>query len=233
MYNKFAKIYDNWHSFLDYESLAQKLVQFIEQYRPGSRSVLEVACGTGQFLRRLSTKYQVEGSDISPEMLAVAKMRCPGVPLHESDMMKIDIPHRFDVVACLFSSISYNRTVDRMNQAVERMAQHLNPGGILLIEPYFSPETIWRDDLRFDTFNSPEQKIASMYVTKVEGNLAIRDIHYLLGEKTGIEHFIERYEIGLFTDAEYRAAITRLGLEVVYDHKGIFGRGMYIGLLST
>jgi len=232
MYKKLAKIYDNLYSFKDYESLAQKLVQFIEQYRPGARSVLEVACGTGQFLRRLSTKYQVEGSDISPEMLTVAKMHCPGVPLHESDLIEIDIPRQFDVVACLFSSISYLGTVSRMNQAVERMSRHLNPGGILIIEPFFSPETIWEDDLRLDTFNSTEQKIASMYVTKVEGNLAICDIHYLLGEKTGVEHFVERHEFGLFTDAEYRASITRLGLEVSYDHRGIFGRGMYIGSLS-
>lgn len=232
MYKKLANIYDNLHSFKDYDLLAGRLVQFIEQYRPGSRSFLEVACGTGQFLRRLSKEYQVEGSDISPEMLAIAAMRCPGVPLHESDMIELDIPRRFDVVACLFSSISYTLTVARMNQAVERMARHLNPGGIVIIEPFFSPETIWKDDLRLNTFDSAEQKIASMYVTKVEGNIAACDIHYLLGEKTGVEHFVERHEFGLFTDAEYRASITRLGLEVSYDHQGIFGRGVYIGSLS-
>ena len=232
MYGKMAKVYDNLHHFKDFDSLAQKLETVIEQYRHGARSVLEVACGTGQFLRRLMTKYQVEGADNSREMLAIAAAHCPGVPLHEADMVELNLPSRFDVVVCLFSSICYVRTVDRMNRAVERMAGHLNPGGILIVEPYFSPETIWRNDVRLNTYDGPEQKIAWMYTTRVEGTVAIADYHFLVGEATGVEHFVERHEFGLFTDAEYRGSMERVGLKVSYDAAGVYGRGMYVGSMS-
>lgn len=229
MYGKMAKVYDNLHHFKEFDSLTQKLESVIEQYRPGARSILEVACGTGQFLRRLMKKYEVEGVDSSPEMLAVAAAHCPRIPLHETDMVELSLSGRFDVVACLFSSICYVRTADRMNRAVERMAEHLNPGGILLIEPHFSPETIWRNDVRLNTYDGPDQKIAWMYTTRVEGRLAIADYHFLVGEETGVEHFVERHEFGLFTDAEYRASMERLGLKVSYDAVGVYGRGMYVG----
>lgn len=232
MYGKMAKVYDQLHHFKDFDSLAQKLETAIEQYRHGARSILEVACGTGQFLRRLMKKYQVEGADISPEMLAVAATHCPDVPLHQADMVELSLSGRFDVVACLFSAISYARTVDRMNQAVERMARHLNPNGILIIEPFFSRESVWRNDVRLTTYQSPEQKMAWMYTTKVEGSLAIADYHFLVGEETGVEHFVERHEFGLFTDIEYRASMERLGLKVSYDAAGVYGRGMYVGARS-
>lgn len=232
MYGKMAKAYDNLHHFKDFDSMAQKLDAAIEQYRPGARRILEVACGTGQFLRRLMKKYEVEGADSSSEMLAIAAVHCLGIPLHEMNMVDLSLPGRFDVVACLFSAIAYVRTVDRMNQAVERMAEHLNPGGILIIEPYFSPETIWRNDVRLNTYEGPDQKIAWMYTMKVEGRLAIADYHFLVGDEAGVEHFVERHECGLFTDAEYRASMERLGLKVSYDAAGVYGRGMYVGSMS-
>ena len=37
-----------------------------------------------------------------------------------------------DVVTCLFSSIGYARTTDRLNAAVASMADHLLPGGVLI-----------------------------------------------------------------------------------------------------
>lgn len=230
MYIKTASFYDDLYSFKDFEAMAQKLEQFIQEYRSGCENVLEVACGTGQFLRRLLKKYRVEGVDISADMLSVAAGYCPGVPLHQADMVEFDAGRRFDVVACLFSSIAYVGTLERMRRAVEKMAAHLNPQGVLLIEPFFTPETCWNHDIRLNVHDGPDRKIAWMYVTEVVGKLAVAEIHYLIGERTGVEHFTERHELGLFTDAEYREALERLGLDVHYDSTGACGRGMYIGV---
>src|SRR5215831_4572594 len=41
------------------------------------------------------------------------------------------------------SSIGYIKILETLSQAVRCMAQHLVPGGVLLIEPWFTPET-WR-----------------------------------------------------------------------------------------
>ena len=72
-----------------------------------------------------------------------------------------------------------------------------------------------------------------MYLTQVQGTLAVADIHYLVGCSTGVKHFTERHELGLFTDAEYRDAMERVGLNVSYETEGVYGRGIYIGVSST
>jgi ubiquinone/menaquinone biosynthesis C-methylase UbiE len=229
MYSESAKLYDELHSFKDYAEMASRLTAMIRQYRPGAESFLEVACGTGQFLKRLQDDFRVEGMDISAEMLSIASERCPGVPLHQADMAEFEISHRFDVIACLFSSIAFAQPVVRMQHTVKRMASHLTPKGVLLLEPYFSPETCWDRDLRLNVYDGKDRKIAWMYVTDVKENLAVVEHHYLFGERTGVKHFTERQELGLFTDVEYREAIEHAGLTVSYDPLGIYGRGMYIG----
>jgi ubiquinone/menaquinone biosynthesis C-methylase UbiE len=45
-------------------------------------SLLDVACGTGKHLEQLMRWYQVEGLDLDDGLLAIARERLPGVPLH-------------------------------------------------------------------------------------------------------------------------------------------------------
>jgi len=60
-------------------------------------------------LEYLRNHYEVEGLDISQELLTIAGQRNPGVPLHLGDMTNFDLGRAFDVVTCLFSAIAYGR----------------------------------------------------------------------------------------------------------------------------
>ncbi len=55
-------------------------------------------------------------------------------------MTEFDLATTYDAVTCLFSAIGYVRTVDRMNRAVACMARHVKPGGVLIVEPWITPE---------------------------------------------------------------------------------------------
>jgi SAM-dependent methyltransferase len=145
-------------------------------------------------------------------------------------MVDFSLGHTFDVVTCLFSSIGYVKTAENLYRTVVNMVRHLRPGGLVVIEPWFTPEKYWTGTITANFVNEPNLKIAWMYISKIEGRVSILDIHYLVGTPQSVEHFEERHEIGLFTHEEYIEAFQKAGLEVQYDPEGLFGRGMYVGI---
>ncbi len=233
MFSKTARYYDKIYAFKDYQAETQYLIAVIQQNLcSGGIQLLDVACGTGRHIEHLKNHFEVEGLDISHESLELARERNPGVPFHHADMIDFNIGRQFDIVTCLFSSIGYVRTVENLQRAVSCMAQHIKPGGILLIEPWFTPDT-WRPGTVHAQFiDEPELKIARINTSFAEGRLSYFDLHYLIGTPQNTEHFVERHELGLFTQDEMASAFKGAGLQVSYDDKGPTGRGLYIGKLG-
>jgi ubiquinone/menaquinone biosynthesis C-methylase UbiE len=229
MYIKSAKYYDAIYQSLDYKGVSQRIYSLIQQINPNSKTLLDVGCGTGKHLEYWRETLQVEGLDLSAEMLEIARVRCPRVPFHQGNMVKFDVGHSFDVITCLFSSIAAVRTVENMNAAIASMAHHLNPQGILFIEPWFGPENYWVGKLTANFVDQPDLKIAWMYRSEIEGLISILDNNYLIGTPEGITYFTERHELGLFTHEEYQDAFRYVNLEVEYDTVHLFNRGLYIG----
>ena len=228
MFSRSARIYDAiYASVRDYPREAAELDRLIQERRPGARTLLDVACGTGAHLEHLEG-YGVEGLDLDPEMLAVARERLPDVPFHEGDMAAFDLGERFDTVVCMFSSIGYVRTEERLSSAIASMARHLEPGGVLVVEPWLSPD-VWMDRHVGAVFvDDPELKIARMNVAQREGTVSMFEFEYLVGTPDGIERFTERHELGLFRVEQYLQAFRIAGLEAEHDQEGPMGRGLYI-----
>ena len=116
-----------------------KLRDIVRRVTPAASTLLDVACGTGRHLEFLQQHFQVEGLDLSPDMLEVARARCPGVPFHEGSFVDFHLGRLFDAVTCLFGSIGYAGTPDGLHQAIGSMARHLKPGGVLIVEPWLMP----------------------------------------------------------------------------------------------
>ena len=233
MFTKSAQFYDALFDFKDYGSTASRVHDLIQQLNPMATSLLDVACGTGRHIEYLRAYYRVEGLDISSEMLLNARKRCPEVLFHQADMLHFALGRTFDVVTCLLSSIGYVKTVEDLHLVVSRMVAHLEPGGILIVEPWLSPDTFWTDRLTANFVDQPNLKVARMYISRLESRSSVFDIAYLVGTPNGIQYFTERQELGLFTHQEYLAAYQDAGLEASYDPKGLSGYGTYVGRLTT
>lgn len=108
--------------------------------------LLDVACGTGQHLMHFRAHADVQGADHSGAMLNVAARRLPGVSLHQQTMERLDLPARFEVITCLLSGIAYPLGETRLHMALRRMKRHLQPDGVLVVEPGPSPESVHRLD---------------------------------------------------------------------------------------
>lgn len=232
MYKKLSgEVYDALHDlFKDYTTECRKLRAVLRRHAPRAKTLLDVACGTGRHLELLRKRYYVEGLDSSVEMLRTARKRCPGVRFHRATMVNFRLRRRFDVIVCLFSSIAYVKTIERLRRTIANFASHLRPGGLVIVEPWFSPETFWTGRVVANVVNEPEFKIVWMYTSEGEGTTAILDSHYLVGTPQRINHFTERYEVGLFRHRQYLEVFQKARLAVHYDRKGLMGRGMYIGV---
>jgi SAM-dependent methyltransferase len=230
MYIQSAHLYDVLYNFKDYQKEYEYIRFLLEQKKPNARSLLDVGCGTGKHLDRLRAHYRVEGLDLNPELLKIARARHPEVPFHQADMVNFDLASCFDVITCLFSSIGYVKTVENLQRAIANFARHLSPRGLLLVEPWFTLENYWTGRVTANYVDEPELKISWMYTSDPpQDGVSVLNIHYLVGTPQRIQHFTERHEIGLFTHEEYVGAFASAGLTIQHDPRGPMGRGLFIG----
>jgi SAM-dependent methyltransferase len=230
VFAKTARYYDKLYGHKDYAGEVERLMALLG-LEPGERrrSLLDVACGTGLHIEHLSARFDVEGLDICEEMLEIARERFPDTTFHLGDMVSFDLGRTYDVVTCLFSSIGYVKTLDRLAAAARSMAAHVAPGGCLAVEPWFRPEQWNAGSVHGMFIDEPELKIARLSTSLVEGKVSVFDLHHLIATQEGTEHVVEHHEMGLFEVEEMTAALEDAGLDVTYDADGLFGRGLYVG----
>jgi hypothetical protein len=163
-------------------------------------------------------------------MLAIAGERLPGVSLHLGDFRSFELGHRYDVVTCLFSSITYAHGAGELTQTIGRLAEHLEPGGVLAVEPFFAPEQVSGGHVQMLCVDEPDLKITRMSTLEVHDGTARIEFHYLVGQAGEIEHLLEPHELSLFRHEDYTSAFGAAGLKVEYDPEGLMGRGLYLGV---
>lgn len=228
MYNQLAEHYDRIYSAKNYVAEADRLRELIIEHNAETRSLLDIACGTGGHLVQLQEQFDCVGLDLSPEMVRIAQEKLPGMPLHVASMTDFDLGRSFDAVVCLFSSVGHLVTVEHLNAAVRTMAAHLNPGGILAIEPWIDPAEWIAGHVNMDTYEDDDLKIARLSVSEpVDRGRIVME--WMVGTKFGVQRLRDEHEMGWFTRTEYELAFQQTGLSVTHDEHGLTGRGLYIG----
>jgi SAM-dependent methyltransferase len=231
VFSKSAGFYDAIYSWKDYGAEVVRLEALVEPRRRSDGLVLlDVACGTGKHLHLLRDRWEVEGLDLDPAMVELARARLPGVRIDVGDMTAFDMGRAYDVVVCLFSAIGYVLNIERLDRAIACMARHLLPGGVLAVEPWLTPQQIEPDRVGALLAEGEDFKVARMNVMVVQGAISVADFHYLLGRPEGVEHFTERHQLGLFTHDQYLQAFRQAGLEAELDERGLMGRGLYLAV---
>lgn len=232
-YTSSAEIYDLIYAgIVDYPATGRQLVWLIEQHNPDAASVLEVGCGTGAVLEQIAGRFEVVGLDISDEMLSRAKAKLPGVEFHRADMTDFDLGRTFDAVICMFSSIGYVTDLGGLHAAYDRMAAHLGPGGVLVVEAWYEPEAFQPGHVGAATAGDNSLRVHRVNTSWLEdeGRVSVMDMHHLVGRPEGVTHFVERHRMGLFTRAEHLAGLAAAGIDATHRPDLFMGRGTYIGV---
>ncbi|WP_188193708.1 class I SAM-dependent DNA methyltransferase [Nonomuraea sp. SYSU D8015] len=214
----------------DYAGEAADVVRRVRELRPGAASLLDAACGTGNHLRFLSQEFDtVEGMDLSQDMLAVAKESFPAIPLHLGDFRDFDLNRTYDVVSCLFA-IGHVGSADELDAAVSRLAAHVASDGVVVVEPWWFPDTFDPGHISAELFTQ-EPALARMSHSVVSGTKVHTEVHCMIAHPgNGIRHSCHRFELTLFTEEQYESAFTRAGLKPAYFPGGPWECGLFLGV---
>ncbi len=99
------------------------------------------------------------------------------------------------------------------------------------MEPWIRPEDYDEGHVSADIgLGDPQQKVCRMIVSSRKGRVSILDAHYLIGTPSGVEHFVETHELGLFSVEEQEITFESAGFQVEHDEEGLMGRGLYVGV---
>lgn len=229
MFTKTAKYYDAIYSFKDYTAEAASIRSLIRREHAVAKSILDVGCGTGEHARQLAADFAVDGIDLEPEFIAIAQSKASNGTFSVADLRSFSLGRKYDVILCLFSSIGYLLQEAEVVQALTCFKNHLADGGVILVEPWFTPDT-WhtgRPSLA-PPVDLPELKICRMNVSDRRGDVSLLHFHYLIATPAGVEHVEENHELALYTTDQMRRCFASAGLVTSHDPKGLTGRGLYV-----
>ncbi|GIG69451.1 class I SAM-dependent methyltransferase [Phytomonospora endophytica] len=222
-----APIYDLMYSGKDYAAESAALTGLIRERVPRAASLLDVACGTGSHLRHLGASFTAEGLELSPQMTAIA--RGQGHTVTEGDMRDFTLGRRFDAVVCLFGSIGYAGGATGLDAAVARMAAHLAPGGVLVIENFHQPGEFFDGYRVADGWRDERRAVTRLSVSEHHGAVGVMNMHVMVADDAGVRSFLDRHEMSLYSTADFARAFGAAGLDVARV-EGILPRALYVGV---
>lgn len=227
LYSDLAYLYDAlYQTFIDYEAEFALYQSSFGHYEV--KSVLEIGCGSGHLAQRFITAgYDYTGVDISPQMLDLARQRCPTARFELADMRTIRLDRTFDTILITARSLSYLLTNADVLATFRRLYQHLSPDGTVHFD--FIDATSFMPGM--------DPAILLEHRAQCYGHTYLRQSRYTLNLETGFtwnwhsEFFIEQPDEPLqkvadddatlraFQPDEIRLLLQLAGLKIVSEHR--------------
>lgn len=149
----------------------------------GDGRALELAIGTGRIALPLAaTGLTVDGIDFAPAMLDRLRAKPGGeqLALFEADFADVDVSGRYALIYIVWNSFFNLLTQERQTTCFANVAEHLEPGGLFLIEA-FVPAFLHRYD--------NHQNVSAEHMGTDEVGLAVI-MHDAAGQRLDQQHVV-------------------------------------------
>jgi len=190
VFGAYSQYYDLLYRDKDYAAEVDYVCKLVERERPGSRSLLDLGCGTGRHDFLLAERgYQVTGIDLSSDMLQVAdaerSRRLESVPRAEpptfsqGDVRSVKLGRQFDVVISLFHVMSYQSTNDDLLAGLGTLHDHTRPGGLVLFDAWYGPAVLSeRPAVRIKRLQGEACEVTRLAEPELHPNDNLVDVNY-------------------------------------------------------
>ncbi|WP_007023450.1 class I SAM-dependent methyltransferase [Saccharomonospora iraqiensis] len=220
------------HRGKNWEEEARDVTAIVRAHCPRADSLLDVACGTGAHLAEFARQFgHTEGVEIAPAMRQRALGRVPaGTAVHAGDMRTMRLDRHFDALTCLFTSAAFLPTPADLTTAIRRMAAHVLPGGVLVVEPWYFPEDFLDGYLGGDLVRTPDRVVSRVSHSVRRADATHLHVEWTVADSSGIRRFTELEVMSLFTREEYLTAFDAAGCEAHYRPGWLTGRGLFVAV---
>lgn len=228
-----AKYYDMLYKWKNYGAEASAVHEIIGHLRDKpATTMLDAGCRTGKHTQALADNYHITGLEENRHLLDIAKKNFPKIEFVGAPLHQFNLHQRFDAIVCLFGAVNTCRSSTQLTEAIKNFSDHLNPGGVLVLEPLFTTETfkpgiphsmhIQHNDTHIHRTHVPRRKST---------NSAVLDFHYMITTRDGVTSVRDMHELGLFSVEQYIDTCTKHGIKATYLEQGLAeGRGLIIGV---
>jgi len=212
----------------NYEKINNLLDRFFKKYK--AKTVLDMTCGTGAQTISLRKKgYKITGSDISRDMLKIARKKSKGrgIPYYHGDIRTSQFG-TFDAVIAIFNAIGHLSKKD-FSKAVRNVGRNLKDEGLFIFDIFnldfmksggfikykFIDEASEHDGKKFVRFNKNKINYKS-------GIMRMNQETYI---QQGLENpnlYKESWDMQLYSSDELKEILERSGFRVIgfYDFSG-------------
>jgi SAM-dependent methyltransferase len=166
---------------------------FLNFIHKHGQPALDVGCATGRLLLDyLASGIDIDGVDISPEMLAICRekalQRGLQPALYQQAIETLDLPRKYRSVMVPSSSFQLVTSLDLARQAIHHLFEHLRPGGALAM-PFM---ILWEEG---EPTQSEEWRLVAERERPEAGDLVRRWSRESYDVENQLESTEDRYEI--------------------------------------
>ena len=220
----YSQYYDLLYSDKDYFGEVEYLNKLIKKNSNLANSILDLGCGTGRHASILAELgYKVLGVDSSEDMIKIAKennkSKNERLSFSRSNIHKLDLGNKFDVVMSLFHVMSYQNSNKELVSAFNIAKKHLNTNGIFIFDFWYGPAVLTNlPTTRVKRFENSNFKITRLAEPHLIPTKNITEVSYdLFIENKNSNEFLkkkETHKMRYFFDTELELIVDKIGFEI-------------------
>lgn len=235
-YTDFAGVYDKFMDDIPYEAWSAFVKNLLEVYEvvPGKDTIAELGCGTGTMTEIfLEAGYDIEASDLSADMVELAKEKCQKygkrVSFGVADMRDFKLARPVKAIISMCDSVNYLVEDGDLEKLFTAVRANLTDGGVFIFD--LKTKWLYENAMADNTFAETRDDCAYIWDNYYDEETRINEYALTLFLKNSKGNYGRAEEIHLqkaYEPKDIKAAAKSAGVKV----EAIYGEEPFEKLLK-